>query len=279
MIYMVRISFQQKQYRGTLMRTYGADIVPSPSDRTEFGRKVNREQPDHPGTLGIAISEALEDTASHTNTKYTIGSVLNFVLLQQTVIGQEVIAQLAYADETPDFLIGCVGGGSNFAGMSYPFLADGRFCDCRYIAVEPEACPSLTKGVYRYDFGDTAGMTPMLKMHTLGADFVPPKIHAGGLRYHGVAPTISALVEEGRIEPRAYDKVEVLEAGALFARTEGIIPAPESAHAIKAAIDIALEAKKTKEEHVIVFNLSGHGHFDMAAYGALLDGTLNSTSS
>jgi tryptophan synthase beta chain len=278
MIYMVRISFEQKQYRGIMMRTYGADVVPSPSDRTEFGRKIKREQPDHPGTLGIAISEALEDTINNANTKYTLGSVLNFVLLHQTVIGQETIAQLESVEETPDALIGCVGGGSNFAGMSYPFLADDQFQNCEYIAVEPTACPSLTKGQYRYDFGDTAGMTPKLKMHTLGADFIPPKIHAGGLRYHGVAPTISALVEEGKIMPRAYDQVEVLEAGALFARTEGIIPAPESAHAIKATIDIALEAKKKNEERVIVFNLSGHGHFDMAAYGALLDGSLNAAS-
>jgi len=279
MIYMVRISYQQKQYRGMLMRTYGAEIVPSPSDRTEFGRKINREQPDHPGTLGIAISEALEDTLSNANTKYTLGSVLNFVLLHQTVIGQETMAQLASIEETPDVMIGCVGGGSNFAGMTYPFLAESRFRDCEYIAVEPEACPSLSKGQYKYDFGDTAGMTPKLKMHTLGADFVPPKIHAGGLRYHGVAPTISALAEEGRIKPCAFNQIEVLEAGALFAKTEGIIPAPESAHAIKATIDIALEAKKRNEERVIVFNLSGHGHFDMSAYSALLDGTLNSVSS
>ncbi|MFW9957142.1 MAG: TrpB-like pyridoxal phosphate-dependent enzyme [Candidatus Odinarchaeota archaeon] len=279
MIYMVRISYQQKQYRGILMRTYGAEIVPSPSDRTEFGRKINREQPDHPGTLGIAISEALEDTLSNANTKYTLGSVLNFVLLHQTVIGQETMAQLASIEETPDVMIGCVGGGSNFAGMTYPFLAQSRFRDCEYIAVEPEACPSLSKGQYKYDFGDTAGMTPKLKMHTLGADFVPPKIHAGGLRYHGVAPTISALAEEGRIKPCAFNQIEVLEAGALFAKTEGIIPAPESAHAIKAAIDVAFEAKKRNEERVIVFNLSGHGHFDMSAYSALLDGTLNSVSS
>ncbi len=278
MIYMVRISYQQKQYRGILMRMYGAEVIPSPSDRTEFGRRVNREQPDHPGTLGIAISEALEDTRNHPNTKYALGSVLNFVLLHQTVIGQEIIAQLASIEETPNVLIGCVGGGSNFAGMSFPFLADERFRDCEYIAVEPSACPSLTKGEYKYDFGDTAGMTPKLKMYTLGADFVPPKIHAGGLRYHGMAPTVSALVEEGRITPRAYDQIEVLQAGMLFARTEGIIPAPESAHAIKAAIDIALDAKKRNEERVIILNLSGHGHFDMAAYGALLDGTLNSVS-
>jgi tryptophan synthase beta chain len=279
MIYMVRTSYQQKPYRGMLMRMYGADVIPSPSELTEYGRKVNRERPDHPGSLGIAISEALEDTRNHPNTKYTLGSVLNFVLLHQTVIGQEVIAQLASIEETPNVLIGCVGGGSNFAGMSFPFLADERFRDCDYVAVEPSACPTLTKGEYKYDFGDTAGMTPKLKMYTLGADFIPPKIHAGGLRYHGMAPTVSALVEEGRITPRAYDQVEVLKAGVLFAKTEGIIPAPESAHAIKAAVDIALDAKKRDEEKVIVFNLSGHGHFDMAAYGALLDGSLNSVSS
>ena len=275
MIYMVRISYEQKQYRGTMMRTYGAKVVPSPSDLTAFGRRINSEQPDHPGTLGIAISEALEDTINNPNTKYTLGSVLNFVLLHQSVIGQETIAQLDSIEETPDYLIGCVGGGSNFAGMIYPFLASDRFKDAEYIAVEPTACPSLTKGEYRYDFGDTAGLTPKLKMYTLGANFTPPKIHAGGLRYHGVAPSISALVEEGRIKPRAYDQLEVLEAGILFAKTEGVVPAPESAHAIKAVIDIALEAKKNNESQTIVFNLSGHGHFDMAAYSAFLDGTLN----
>ncbi len=275
MVYMVRVSYEQKAYRGILMRTYGAQIVPSPSDRTEFGRKVRSENPDHPGTLGIAISEAIEDTVSHDNTKYTLGSVLNFVMLQQSVIGQEVITQLDSIEETPDYIVGCVGGGSNFAGMAYPFMTEDRFRDVQYIAAEPKACPSLTEGEYRYDFGDTAGMTPKLKMYTLGSDFTPPKIHAGGLRYHGVAPTISALVEEGRIEARAYEQLEVLEAGVLFAKTEGVIPAPESAHAIKAVIDIALEAKKKNESQTIVFNLSGHGHFDMTAYGALLDGTLN----
>ena len=278
MVYMVRTSFEQKPYRGTLMRTYGAQVVPSPSDRTEYGRKVRKESTEHPGTLGIAISEAIEDTVSHNNTKYTLGSVLNFVMLHQSVIGQEIIAQLETIEETPDYLIGCVGGGSNFAGMTYPFIADDRFRDVQCIAVEPKACPSLTEGEYRYDFGDTAGMTPKLKMHTLGSDFTPPKIHAGGLRYHGVAPTISALVEEGRIKARAYEQLEVLEAGVLFAKSEGVIPAPESAHAIKATIDIALEAKKKNEVRTIVFNLSGHGHFDMAAYGALLDGTLNGES-
>ena len=275
MIYMVRISYEQKAYRGTLMRTYGAKIVPSPSDLTEFGRKIKKENPDHPGTLGIAISEALEDTVNNENTKYTLGSVLNFVLLHQSVIGQETIAQFDSVNETPDYIIGCVGGGSNFAGMAYPFMADNRFKDIKFIAAERIACPSLTKGEYRYDFGDTAGLTPKLRMHTLGADFTPPKIHAGGLRYHGVAPSISALVEEGRIKPHAFNQIDVLNAGVLFAKSEGIVPAPESAHAIKAAIDIALEAKKKKESQTIVFNLSGHGHFDMLAYGDLMDGTLN----
>ncbi|OLS30768.1 MAG: hypothetical protein ThorAB25_07460, partial [Candidatus Thorarchaeota archaeon AB_25] len=275
MIYMVRISYEQKQYRGTLMRTYGAKIVPSPSDLTEYGRKVKKEKPDHPGTLGIAISEALEDTVNHENTKYTLGSVLNFVMLHQSVIGQETIAQFDSIDETPDYIIGCVGGGSNFAGLAYPFMADDRFRDTKFIAAEPTACPSLTKGEYRYDFGDTAGLTPKLKMYTLGADFTPPKIHAGGLRYHGVAPSISALVEEGRITPYAFNQIDVLNAGVLFAKSEGIVPAPESAHAIKAVIDIALESKKAKESRTIVFNLSGHGHFDMLAYSDLMDGTLN----
>jgi tryptophan synthase beta chain len=196
-------------------------------------------------------------------------------MLHQSVIGQEAIAQFDSVDETPDYVIGCVGGGSNFAGLAYPFMADDRFRDTKFIAAEPTACPSLTKGDYRYDFGDTAGMTPKLKMYTLGADFTPPKIHAGGLRYHGVAPTISALAEEGRIIPRAFNQIDVLEAGVLFAKSEGIVPAPESSHAIKAAIDIALESKKNKEQRTIVFNLSGHGHFDMEAYRALMEGTLN----
>ncbi len=275
MIYMVRVSYEQKSYRGTLMRTYGAEVVPSPSDKTEFGRRMNKEHPGHPGSLGIAISEAIEDTLAHENTRYTLGSVLNHVLLHQTVIGQEAIRQMEQADEIPDYVVGCVGGGSNFGGLAYPFIANERYSESKFIAVEPEACPTLTRGEYRYDFGDTAGLTPKLKMYTLGAEFTPPSIHAGGLRYHGVAPTISSLVLEGRIHPIAYDQVPVLEAGRLFAKTEGIVPAPESAHAIKAAIDLALDAKKKSEEKVILFNLSGHGHFDMAAYGALLDGTLS----
>ncbi|NHJ12932.1 MAG: TrpB-like pyridoxal phosphate-dependent enzyme [Candidatus Thorarchaeota archaeon] len=274
MVYMVRISYQQKAYRGIMMRSYGANIVPSPSDRTEFGRRINAESPDHPGTLGIAISEALEDTMANEDTKYTIGSVLNHVLLHQSVIGQEVVLQLERVDKVPDAIIGCVGGGSNFAGISYPFMADNRFTSTEFIAVEPTACPSMTKGEYKYDFGDTAGMTPLIKMHSLGRDFTPPPIHAGGLRYHGVAPSISALLNEGRISAIAYEQIEVLESALFFAKAEGVIPAPESAHAIKAAIDMARAAKSSGESPTIVFNLSGHGHFDMNAYGALMDGAL-----
>ncbi|MFX0108965.1 MAG: TrpB-like pyridoxal phosphate-dependent enzyme [Candidatus Hodarchaeota archaeon] len=274
MVYMVRVSLEQKGYRGILMRSYGAEIVSSPSDKTEFGRKIKAEQPDHPGTLGIAISEAIEDTVTNDDTKYTIGSVLNHVLLHQTVIGQETMIQLEKEDVVPDAIIGCVGGGSNFAGIAYPFIADGGFESTDFIGVEPTACPSMTKGEYKYDFGDTAGMTPMVKMHSLGNNFTPPPIHAGGLRYHGVAPSISALLLEDRIRAVAYDQIPVLESAILFAKAEGVIPAPESAHAVKAAIDAARDAKKNSKESVIVFNLSGHGHFDMGAYGALMDGTL-----
>ncbi|MHA2085109.1 MAG: TrpB-like pyridoxal phosphate-dependent enzyme [Candidatus Thorarchaeota archaeon] len=274
MIYMVKVSYEQKAYRGIMMKSYGAEVVPSPSNLTEFGRKLNAEQPGHPGTLGIAISEALEDTVTHDDTKYTIGSVLNHVLLHQTVIGQEVMKQLESVDEHPDVLIGCVGGGSNFGGFAYPFIADGGYSDVDYIAAEPIACPSLTKGEYRYDSGDTAGMTPRVKMHSLGPDFTPPRIHAGGLRYHGAAPTMSSLVNDGRIKAVAYEQIEVLESGRLFAMTEGIIPAPESAHAICHVVNAAVQAKKDNEERVIVFNLSGHGYFDMLAYQALMDGSL-----
>ncbi len=274
MIYMVKVSYEQKKYRGTLMRSFGAKVVPSPSDLTEFGRKINAENPSHPGTLGIAISEALEDTLSNNSTKYTIGSVLNHVLLQQSVIGQEAMAQLQSVDADPDVIIGCVGGGSNFGGTVIPFIADSKYKDTKIIAAEPTACPSLTKGKYCYDFGDTAGLTPKVKMHSLGANFTPPQIHAGGLRYHGVAPIISALLNEGRISARAFEQTDILSAGLLFARTEGIIPAPESAHALKAAIDEAIQARKSKEEKVILVTLSGHGHFDMEAYAALMSGEL-----
>ncbi len=274
MVYMVRVSYEQKRYRGALMRSYGARVVPSPSTLTEFGRKINTEHPNHPGTLGIAISEALEDTFAHANTKYTLGSVLNHVLLHQSIIGQETMAQLEKIDTFPDIIIGCVGGGSNFGGITIPFIADKKYRNTKIIAAEPTACPTLTKGEYCYDFGDTAGLTPKLKMHSLGADFTPPKIHAGGLRYHGVAPIISALLNQGRITARSFEQTDILAAGLLFARAEGIIPAPESAHAVKAAVDEAIRARESNEKKVIVFSLSGHGHFDMEAYAALMNGQL-----
>jgi tryptophan synthase beta chain len=268
-VYMVGISFDQKPYRKSMMQVWGASIARSPSEETEFGKSVLAENPDNPGSLGIAISEALEDAAKRDDTKYSLGSVLNHVLLHQTVIGQEALKQFEIAGEYPDVVIGCVGGGSNFSGMAFPFLRDkinGK--DLRAIAVEPSACPTLTRGPYAYDFGDASGTTPLLAMHTLGHKFVPPKIHAGGLRYHGVAPLLSKLANEGLIEARAYDQKDVFAAAIKFARTEGIIPAPESSHAIKAAIDEALRADDEGKEEVIVFNLSGHGHFDMSAYDA-----------
>ena len=274
-VYMVRVSFDQKPYRKSMMHAWGATVVPSPSPDTEYGRKVLAENPDTPGSLGIAISEAIEDAVSREDTKYSLGSVLNHVLMHQTIIGEEVHKQMEIAGEYPDVLIGCVGGGSNFAGFAFPFLRDkiaGK--DMKVIAVEPKACPTLTKGPFAYDFGDTSGMTPLLPMHTLGHTFVPPKIHAGGLRYHGVAPLISKLVLEGLVEPRAYGQREVFDAAVLFARTEGFIVAPETAHAVKATIDEALKAKEEGKEKVIAFNLSGHGHFDMSAYDAYFAGKL-----
>ena len=267
-VFMVKTSFEQKPYRRVMIETYGGEVTPSPSASTEYGRKVLKENPVHPGTLGVAISEALEVVSKSKNAKYALGSVLNHVLLHQTVIGQETRLQLAKAEETPDYVIGCVGGGSNFAGISFPLLYD-KFRhrnDAEFIAVEPSACPSTTKGEYRYDSGDSAGMTPLLKMHTLGKDFIPSPIHAGGLRYHGMAPLVSLLVDSGHVRPRAYDEKEVFEAAFMFARTEGIVPAPESAHAIKAAIDIARECKAKNEAKTIVFNLSGHGLLDLGAY-------------
>ncbi len=274
-VYMVRVSFDQKPYRKSMMHAWGATIVPSPSPDTEYGRKVLAENPDTPGSLGIAISEAIEDAVSREDTKYSLGSVLNHVLMHQTVIGEEVHKQMEIAGEYPDVLIGCVGGGSNFAGFAFPFLRDkiaGK--EMKVIAVEPKACPTLTKGPFAYDFGDSSGLTPLLPMHTLGHTFVPPKIHAGGLRYHGVAPLISKLVLEGLVEPRAYGQREVFDAAVLFARTEGFIVAPETAHAVKATIDEALKAKEEGKEKVIAFNLSGHGHFDMSAYDAYFNGQL-----
>jgi tryptophan synthase beta chain len=275
-VYMVRASYDQKPYRRILMETYGAEVVPSPSPDTQYGRKVLEATPDNTGSLGIAISEAIEDTVSHPGTKYSLGSVFDFVLLHQTVIGQESIEQMGMAGEEPDVIIGCAGGGSNFAGLTFPWLGrtfrGGRAY--RVIAAEPEAAPSLTRGEYTYDFGDTAQMTPLIKMHTLGHDFIPEPIHAGGLRYHGMSPLVSLLKAGGHIEARAVHQRASFEAGVTFARAEGILPAPEPTHAIRVAIDEALAAKEAGEERVILFNLCGHGHFDLAAYERYLDGSL-----
>ena len=274
-VYMVRISFDQKPYRKSMMQLFGAEVFASPSPHTAYGRKVLAETPDSPGSLGIAISEALEDTVTHTGVKYALGSVTNHVLLHQTVIGQEAKKQMALAGDEPDVIIGCTGGGSNFAGLAFPYLADkiaGK--EMRVVAVEPSSCATLTQGEYRYDFGDTAHMTPLFKMYTLGSEFVPPGIHAGGLRYHGMAPLVSLCKHEGLIEAVAYHQEVVFDAAVMFARAEGIVPAPESAHAIKAAIDEALRAKEEGKERVILFNLSGHGLLDLAAYDKYFAGQL-----
>lgn len=276
-VYMVKASYEQKPYRRVLMETWNAEVIPSPSKLTESGKKILEKDPDCPGSLGIAISEAVETAVKNENTKYSLGSVLNHVLLHQTIIGLEVKKQLELLDLKPDIMIGCVGGGSNFSGFCYPFVKDAMKKELELIAVEPKACPTLTAGEYRYDFGDTAGLTPLLLMYTLGHDFIPPPIHAGGLRYHGDAPSLCLLVKHGIIKPIAVSQRPVFEAGVLFARTEGILPAPESAHAIKVAIDTAMEAKKRNEEKVIVFNLSGHGYFDLKAYEEFLHGELPDT--
>lgn len=275
-VYMVKVSYHQKPYRKSLMRLWGAEVIPSPSTKTNAGKKILAKDQDSPGSLGIAISEAVEDAATHDDTKYALGSVLNHVLMHQTVIGQEARAQLEIEDEYPDIVIGSVGGGSNFAGISFPFLGDklqGKH-DVRAIAVEPTACPSLTGGEFRYDFGDTAELTPLLKMYTLGHEFTPPAIHAGGLRYHGMAPLVSKLCAKKVIEAVALKQTEVFAAAVQFARAEGIVPAPESAHAIKCAIDNALECRRTKQQKTILFNLSGHGHFDMGAYDSYFGGDI-----
>jgi tryptophan synthase beta chain len=275
-VYMVRASYDQKPYRRVLMETYGASVVASPSPDTEYGRQVLAADPDHTGSLGVAISEAIADTVTHPGTKYSLGSVFDFVLLHQTVIGLESIEQMAMAGDEPDVIIGCAGGGSNFAGLTFPWLGrvfrDGA--SYRIIAAEPEAAPSLTRGIYAYDFGDTARMTPLVKMHTLGSDFIPEPIHAGGLRYHGMSPLVSLLKEQGAIDAVSVHQRACFEAGVLFARTEGILPAPEPTHALKVAIDEAIEAREAGEERVILFNLCGHGHFDLTAYQRYLDGTL-----
>ena len=275
-VYMVRVSYEQKPYRRTLMQAYGAEVVPSPSRLTRFGREVLRRDPNHPGSLGIAISEAIEDVLTHEATKYCLGSVLNHVLMHQTIIGLEAKAQLEALGEYPDVIIGCVGGGSNYAGLSYPFVVDrleGR-SEARFIAAEPKACPTLTLGVYEYDFGDSAGLTPLIKMFTLGHNYYVPPIHAGGLRYHGDAPTLSLLKAEGIIEAVAYRQTEVFEAGVTFARLEGIVPAPESAHAVKAVMDEARRAREEGVEEMILFNLSGHGLLDLAGYEEYLSGRM-----
>ena len=276
-VYMVKISYHQKPYRKALMRLWGAEVIPSPSERTSFGRKVLNEDPDNPGSLGIAISEAIEDAVSSDKTKYSLGSVLNHVLLHQSIIGLEAVEQMKLVGVMPDYVVGCVGGGSNFAGLSYPFyklMVDGKLPDLRIVAAESTASPSLTYGEYRYDFGDTAGMTPKLKMYTLGHTHVPAPIHAGGLRYHGAAPTVSLLKRKGIIEARAYNQVEVFQVAKLFAETEGLIPAPETAHAIKAVYDIALEAKENGEDKIILFNFSGHGLLDLKAYEEFIENKL-----
>jgi tryptophan synthase beta chain len=275
-VYMVRASFDQKPYRRLMMETYGASVVASPSEDTAAGRAILAEHPNSTGSLGIAISEAVEDTVMREDTHYALGSVLNHVMLHQTVIGLESIKQMEMAGEEPDIIIACAGGGSNFAGISFPWLGmtfrGGR--KYRVIAVEPEAAPSMTRGRYAYDYGDTAKMAPMVKMYTLGHDFIPEPIHAGGLRYHGMSPQVSLLKHEGFIEARSVHQRPCFEAGIQFARTEGLIPAPESTHAIRAAIDEALECKKTGEKKVILFNLSGHGYFDMTSYQRYLSGQL-----
>ena len=274
-VYMVRVSYDQKPYRRMMMHTWGAEVFPSPSDHTNSGRAVLAHTPDSPGSLGIAISEAVEDAATHADTNYSLGSVLNHVMLHQTVIGQEAKLQMALAGEEPDVLIGCFGGGSNFGGLALPYVLDrlaGK--GPRILAVEPSACPSLTKGNFTYDYGDTAKLTPLVKMYTLGHDFIPPGIHAGGLRYHGASPLLSHLVHMGYIEAKAVKQIPVFAAAVQFARTEAILPAPESAHAILAAVDEAIAAREEGRPKVILFCLSGHGHFDLGSYESYLSGKL-----
>jgi pyridoxal-phosphate dependent TrpB-like enzyme len=275
-VFMVRVSYNQKPYRRAFMETFGARCIASPSMETNFGRQVLAATPDSNGSLGIAISEAVEVAATRADTNYALGSVLNHVLLHQTIIGQEAIAQMEMADDYPDIVIGCTGGGSNFAGIASPFigaqLRGGR--KIRAIAVEPAACPSLTRGRYAYDFGDTGHMTPLAKMHTLGSAFIPPGFHAGGLRYHGMAPLVSHLKELGLVEACAFHQTQCFEAGVFFARNEGIVPAPEANHAVKGAIDEAVRCRETAVSKTILFNLSGHGHFDMQAYQDYFDGKL-----
>jgi len=275
-VFMVKVSFHQKPYRRTFMESFGATCIASPSELTESGRAILRDHPDSTGSLGIAISEAVERAVQRDDSKYALGSVLNHVLLHQTVIGQEARRQFELADDYPDIVVGCTGGGSNFAGIAFPFLGERLRGgpDIEFVAVEPAACPSLTRGKYAYDFGDTAHLTPLVKMHTLGSTYVPPGFHAGGLRYHGMAPMLSHITDLGYIKPRAYQQLACFAAGLQFARAEGILPAPEANHAVKGAIDEALRCKEEGVSRCILFNLCGHGHFDMQAYRDYMDGKL-----
>ena len=275
-VFMVKVSFEQKPYRRTFMESFGARCIASPSELTESGRAILKEHPDSTGSLGIAISEAVERAVQRDDSKYALGSVLNHVLLHQTVIGQEAIRQFEFADDYPDVVVGCTGGGSNFAGIAFPFLGENLRSGgtVEFVAVEPAACPTLTKGRYAYDFGDTAHLTPLVKMHTLGSTYVPPGFHAGGLRYHGMAPLLSHITELGYIKPRSYQQLTCFEAGLQFAQAEGILPAPEANHAVKGAIDEALKCKQDGVGRCILFNLCGHGHFDMQAYRDYMDGKL-----
>ncbi|WP_296788432.1 TrpB-like pyridoxal phosphate-dependent enzyme [uncultured Methanobrevibacter sp.] len=275
-VYMVKVSFNQKPDRKNIMNIYNGNVYASPSENTKVGRGILAENPDHPGSLGVAISEAMEEALENDEVKYSLGSVLNHVMLHQTIIGQELKKQLEIAEETPDVMIACAGGGSNLAGCLFPFIKDkiNGESETQFIAVEPSACPTLTKGSYEYDFGDVSGFTPMLKMFTLGHDFVAPTVHAGGLRYHGMSPLVSLLTKEGYIEPRSAHQRDVFEAGITFARNEGILPAPETTHAIKVAIDEALKCKQTGEEKTIVMNFSGHGMLDLKGYASYFEGSM-----
>ena len=274
-VFMVKVSYQQKPYRKSMMKVWGAEVHSSPSEETEIGRRILSESPDNPGSLGIAISEAIEVAVKDEKAHYSLGSVLNHVLLHQTIIGEEAIKQMEIAGDYPDVVIGCVGGGSNFAGIVFPFIREKlKGKEIEAIAVEPTSCPTLTKGEYLYDFGDIGKMTPLLLMHTLGHNFIPPKIHAGGLRYHGMAPLLSHLVKNGLIKARAYPQLEVFEAAVTFAKSEGIIPAPETSHAIRCVVDVAKEADREGKPKTILFNFSGHGHFDMTAYEQYFEGNL-----
>ena len=276
-VYMVKISFEQKPYRKLIMQTYGASCFASPSDRTDSGKAILAKDPNNTGSLGIAISEAVEMAAKDPNTKYSLGSVLNHVLMHQTIVGNAALRQMEMAGDNTDILVGCTGGGSNFSGLAFPFLGknfrEGK--KTRVIACEPKSCPSLTKGKYVYDFGDTGRLTPLVKMHTLGSQFIPPATHSGGLRYHGMAPMVSHLKEIGAIEAQSFGQKECFEAGVNFARAEGIVPAPEATHAIKGAVAAAMECKKNGESKTILFNLCGHGHFDMKAYGDYFENNLS----